>query len=1045
MLAGFAYSPAQTVTADSELKRIIDNLRPFEIGRDEFFPRSIVKDSNGFIWIGLRNSLLRFDGDSYTEFGYHPVTNRGMITAGPEIIREHPNGDLWIASWTAGVATFDRNTQTFQRFYPDRDDPNALSSEHISDVHISQTGDVWIGTRDFVLHKYRPESGDFQSFPCPLPDLAINNNIEQTHFGEILTDPMDENVLWIGTQFGLFKFSIEQEAFDYIQIDSFVHNRYAVRPSPLYIDGHRRIWFGHFNREGLKVFDIPSKTWIKKYTTGKEFELSAGSYRMLNIYPILDSFVIAHSWWNHFIMVNTNNLEDFSIQPYRTSRWSNQGLYVDEESNEMLLGLNSQLLRFGEIPRRFPFFAFSQFIGFGLIGNFQRDIYHDTANGQYLISTEGGDGVLKLSEELDDMEIVRYKSKVGFEFLDATMLAMVPRNDSVFIASDEGLLVLDPARESIFPYLGECHPGHFTQVPLLHAIERSGTFWVAIKSGGIAPVGCASDSILGKDFICQRIRVINDTLFALATDRGLVLFQPDKYEFLQGYTDSLSLRLLTEYEIWDLEWDNGTLWVGTRGNGLAQMTMQSDGSFDTKFYVSGADQGSNIINGVLVTKEGELWTASDFGISNININTGEFENYGLADGVGFVRRGPFLHELATGQICASANGGWHMFDPETLRASYAPVTPYLKEIEVMGHSYDLSALSASGTLSMRADDDYVSFVMGALNPNAGQIHNNYRYRLIGYDDDWVIGYSDPVARYTKLPGGKYTFQFTASPKGERWSEEVVSIEVDVAYKFTESPFFKAGAAIAILILLLAVYRIYQLRRKRNIERLEMQAQVLMLEKDIAQAEINSLRAQMNPHFIHNALNSINWYILKGRPEEAREYLVKFSRLIRLILENSKTETISLAEELNTVQLYIELEAMRFDDSFQWSLQVDEKLNAEKTRLPAMIIQPFVENAIWHGLLPKEGDKRLEIAVFRKEDVCCIEIRDNGVGRSASNDANQDKPKSRGIEITRQRLENFGLNGIVDPLHIIDLKSNGTASGTLVRINLPLVYSRVGRD
>ena len=572
--------------------------------------------------------------------------------------------------------------------------------------------------------------------------------------------------------------------------------------------------------------------------------------------------------------------------------------------------------------------------------------------------------------------------------------------------------------------------------------------WVAMRSGGIAPVRCQNTGdqkdIAGEEFLCVKIEIINDTLFALGTDRGLVMFNAETYEFVSSYTDSVSLRLLTEFEIWDLEWVDDTLWVGTRGNGLARMTMLPNGSFETHFYISGSDQGSNIINGVLLTREREIWTATDFGFSNINTKTGEFQNFGLADGVGFIRRGPWLHQLATGEICASANNGFHMFDAETLLASYASVKPYLKEIEVMGRVVSMSNISSDGALELGADDQYVSFIMGALNPNTGNSNNNYRYRLVGYDDEWVVGYDDPVARYTKLPGGKYVFQFTASPKGQRWSDEIVSVNVHVAYQITESPFFKAGAAILLFMLIGMAYRIVQVRRKRKIERMDLQAQMLMLEKDYAESEIKALRAQMNPHFLHNALNSINWYILKERPEEAREYLVKFSRLIRLILEHSKTETISLDEELHTVQLYIELESMRLDDSFQWSCNVDTALDTEKVRVPTMIIQPFVENAIWHGLLPKNGEKRLELAVFRKEDVCCIEIRDNGVGRAAaSRQTDQDKPTSRGIEITRQRITNFGANGSPDPLDIIDLQSDGVASGTLVRINLPLVMRRMG--
>jgi sensor histidine kinase YesM len=170
--------------------------------------------------------------------------------------------------------------------------------------------------------------------------------------------------------------------------------------------------------------------------------------------------------------------------------------------------------------------------------------------------------------------------------------------------------------------------------------------------------------------------------------------------------------------------------------------------------------------------------------------------------------------------------------------------------------------------------------------------------------------------------------------------------------------------------------------------------------------MKALRSQMNPHFIFNAINSIQHYVLTNEKELANKYLVKFSKLMRNILDQSKEELITLSDELETVRLYLEIEALRFNNSFNYSLSVSEEMETNSILIPPMLIQPFVENAIWHGLLPKEGERALQINIYKNNGDVIIEIDDNGIGRKESekfkNQASQ--RRSLGMEITRARLD-----------------------------------------
>lgn len=176
---------------------------------------------------------------------------------------------------------------------------------------------------------------------------------------------------------------------------------------------------------------------------------------------------------------------------------------------------------------------------------------------------------------------------------------------------------------------------------------------------------------------------------------------------------------------------------------------------------------------------------------------------------------------------------------------------------------------------------------------------------------------------------------------------------------------------------LAIFRAVK-HRERDVKNRTME------KYKMAEAEMVALRAQMNPHFLFNSLNSINNYILKNDADNAAGYLTKFSRLMRLILDNSRNNWIWLQSELKALQLYIELEAFRFDDSFTYRIDVACEVQAEHVIVPPMIIQPYVENAIWHGLMHrKSGGGHLQIDIAREGPDLCITVKDNGVGRKAA--------------------------------------------------------------
>ncbi len=237
-------------------------------------------------------------------------------------------------------------------------------------------------------------------------------------------------------------------------------------------------------------------------------------------------------------------------------------------------------------------------------------------------------------------------------------------------------------------------------------------------------------------------------------------------------------------------------------------------------------------------------------------------------------------------------------------------------------------------------------------------------------------------------------------------------------------------------LIISRLRIRNLKSKNDLnhQKALQRQQELTLKNEVKEAEMQSLRSQMNPHFMFNSINSINNYILKNEKETASRYLTTFARLMRSILDNSQRKEISLNKELETLKWYMELEAARLEHSFDYKINITADVDAENILIPPLVLQPFVENAIWHGLNYRQDKGFIDIDIScRKNEDLTIKIKDNGIGRKAAEKySNPGKHKSCGIATTVNRIKMLNPE---NSAAIEDLYNDGKASGTLVILQI----------
>jgi len=430
---------------------------------------------------------------------------------------------------------------------------------------------------------------------------------------------------------------------------------------------------------------------------------------------------------------------------------------------------------------------------------------------------------------------------------------------------------------------------------------------------------------------------------------------------------------------------------------------------------------------VVKDSSNKLWLGTGEGLCRYDPGKEKKEIFDYADNVQsdyFSVNG--FYQDSKGMLFLGGDNGINFFYPDKIKEQDDTLSVAIINVAVNKNDSSYTDLSRPFQLKYFQNSLEINFA-APFYRNISRLQ--YRYKLEGTDRDWVNTGSNTAVRLSSLPPGKYTFYAAASINGKDWYPGKIPLGFTISSPFWQTWWFKSAAVLLLAALAWWIYR-WRIKKVKGEEKLKTD-----YEKKIAETEMQALRAQMNPHFLFNSLNSINNFILKNDPDNASGYLTKFSRLMRLILDNSRSEWVLLENELKALELYIELEAVRFDNAFAHHIELTKDISAETAMVPPLLIQPYVENAIWHGLLHrKEPGGKLDIRLWKNEDKLFIEIEDNGVGRDEAKRLKSKSAtlqKSHGMKITAERMDivnkvyNVNAGVIITDLKDTDQKQNGT--------------------
>ncbi|GGE07616.1 histidine kinase [Sphingobacterium cellulitidis] len=985
----------------------------------------IAEDNNGLIWMSGRNGLSYFDGHSFNHIKFDRNSDILMNYLGNLTI--DAKNRIWITTNSRGLICYDRTKPEGENLkaYQAKVSNKGLIKTNLYDVLASKSGLIYFSGQETDLQSLNPETGEIKQISIP----GIDNKNYLTIFS------LDEDSLgniWMGTRYnGLIYYNPNTHASKQIDLKN---------PGENAVDG---------------VVLRPDRFYTGYY----DYDLISADY---NFQQVQTSIL----GWNKSINYYDNSVSNISYWPVENKvliGHVSNGLYTYQIDNQKvehitlkdLMPLMSKPMRvhdFCVVKNGYwmasdagLFFYSSQLNQVNtLIPNLDNNPITELFRwkGQLWYKTENSFG------ELDEDLKVRKSSyslnslKIGKVTANETGIYFSTLDNGVyqFVDPKTGLVPLEISGDVFGFRKADCNS------ILLDTVAGEKVLWIGSWNSGLYKYHLQSktielfdvaDGLPDPKVICVGMDA-KGSIWLGMDGYGLVLLEnkikPRFLQFSQGQKKEKSIQSNTVFSFF-LDHDN-RFWFCNSSSGIAEIIKTPEG-YDFVQYPEQSLQPWLYTVKIQQDKNGLFWMKSLDGTMLFQPQKKQFFHLNESAGIyppEEIKTHNYFIDADRIVWCTDSgliSGALPKFQAETDPMIKALLNKFT--VQHLDRSYEL----LKNSIHLKPDENNFSISFSA----AEQIINpdlKFQYRLVGFDEDWISSSSDLMALYNNLEGGDYVFQVRVADQFGNWSSTIRKIPIKLDSHWYATIWFKIFFVL-LFVSIISLFFLYRIKEHKKINKLQadynknlkeelirneikIKEQAADIEKEkqerlendykqkLYESELKAIRSQMNPHFIFNVLNSIEAYVVEKDSKSASDLIQKFASISRLVLENSQFSTVSLKSEIMLLKLYLELEQERFNHAFDFDIALDDNLNNDDIKIPSMLIQPVVENAVHHGVRHLKKKKGLiKIVILEDENKIIIKIMDNGLGFKENSN----------LKSSAFKQSSFGLKGVLERINIIN--------------------------
>jgi ligand-binding sensor domain-containing protein/two-component sensor histidine kinase len=990
-----------------------------EQGLSQLSCYTIAQDNNGFMWIGTQDGLNRYDGREFKV--YSQQTNAGKKLPSNAIFAlyfDTTHQLLWVGT-ANGLCIYNSEGDSLAKFSDFFPFAAELEKLPVKKIVSFQKNEYWIITYNKGLYCLNTKTEILHSF---FSEEKIRTSVTDIilHKGKII----------VSLLYNLYELRPAGPSYQPLLL----HEDYQFPQIEALASYHNKIWIGTISdgcyyinepvgkKESIVASDIVFGG-IFCFGIDNQNELWIGS-RGSGIYKYnAVTNKVTRAIHNQF--VSTSPAANFAVTLFK----DRQGI--------MWCGLSGGLAKYD--PLRFQF---NYVNGPGSLNSslLDKNIYSmfTARDGKQYIGTQNR-GLFewnKLTNEFIHFPASAFVGKAN------NVIYGITEDDrgNLWGATCGGLMQLDRKTKKATYYPQEMHPVKLNKMYALCKLKKADSLLVAADDGlhffslkdkrwaSFSPWPENGEIVSG--FAAFRggryfYEDENNTLWLCASGSGLV-----RYRYLENDLKpvvavnkiSPSVRhLLVDGQYFLLATDNGlVVYDPTTDQVIKHLEPKANGI-------------SNVCYAVQKDNNGFYWVSTNAGLCKINDQFQVVQKYNTGNGLAFSEYNTACAgKDPDGSLYFGGMGGITYFNPSLLKQSGYSPKPFITAIVINNKPIAIGKNPALiQHLNLRHNENFL-ILQFAVSNFSNEANNVFSYRLGGLNDNWSDAGTGNIAHFTSLPPGNYIFELRSANSDGKWSDGVKTIAITIYPPWWQTWWFRLAVLLA-----LSGITFYFVRRRIRVIRHEAD-----LQQKITETEMMALRTQMNPHFIFNSLNSIREMILNNENKEASHYLSKFAHLMRLTLDQSSQSFVSLRGTLDYLHRYIEMEKIR-NGHFTYTIDVDEMLDTDETVLPPMLIQPFIENAIWHGTAENHRNININIEFKKQFNQLICTIEDNGIGIQQSlqnKNVEGDGHHSVGIANIKNRIQllneeyNLQSNMTIQDKSII--QGNGE-SGTLITLRLPL--------